>query len=362
MKKIVFGITSLTLGGAEKVLIDVVNNLVDKYQVTILTLYQDEELLKELNKKVNVVSINNISYKKANSIIKRKNGLLLRNAFYCKVLYNKYIKNKYDIEVAFLEGPITNLFSVSSNPNLYSFNHTDLTKHYSIKRCERLINVYEKYKKIIFVSKEGKDNFLKIKNAHKLEKKIYVIYNYFDPNRIISSSKIKTNLPFKKDKLSFLVVGRLVEAKGYERLINIHKELMKKYDYEIFAIGEGPLQEKLNSLVKENNIANTFHLLGKKDNPYPYIKECDYLLIPSIYEGYSMVAKEGITLNKYIIATKTGIVEALKDYDNCCICNNDEKSLSKALEKIIKERPKSILTESKKSQLDEYINIWEESK
>ncbi len=360
MKKIVFGITSLTLGGAEKVLIDVANNLIDKYQVTILTLYQDEELLNELHQKVNVISINNNSYKKTSTLIKKKNGLLLRNSFYCKAIYNKYIKNKYDIEVAFLEGPITNLFSVSTNKELYSFNHTDLTKHYNNKRCENLIKTYEKYKKIVFVSKEGKDNFLKIKNAKKLENKVHVVYNYFDPKRIITNSKEKTKLPFKKDKLNFLVVGRLVDAKGYERLINIHNDLIKKYDYEIFAIGEGPLQEKLSNLITENKLQKTFHLLGKKDNPYPFIKECDYLLLPSLYEGYPMVAKEGITLNKYILATKTGAVEALKDYDNSVISNNDEESLKQALEQIIINKPQAKKYNQQKSLLDDYINIWED--
>ncbi len=359
MKKIVFGITSLTIGGAEKVLVDLANTLTDKYKVTILTIYNDEELKKELNEKVKVISIKKLNYKTSSFVTKKRLGLLFRTKYYCQKIYNKYIKDKYDIEVAFLEGPITNLFSISKNKKLYSFIHTDLTKHYSIDRCQKLIKIYEKYQKTVFVSEESKVNFSNIANNNISGDKLKVVYNYFDPERIIVKAQEQLKLPFNKDKINFLVVGRLVEAKGYERLIEVHKKISDKYNYEIFVIGEGPLKDQLSLKIKANKLTNSFHFIGKKDNPYPYIENCDYLLIPSIYEGYSMVAKEGIVLNKYILATKTGVVEALKGYPNYSICENDENSLLKLLEETLKKQPTIKKYKVKDNTIKQYIDIWE---
>lgn len=62
MKKILFGITSLTLGGAERVLVDIANNLCNKYDITIFTIYSKGELEKQLSKKVKLKSLYNNSY------------------------------------------------------------------------------------------------------------------------------------------------------------------------------------------------------------------------------------------------------------------------------------------------------------
>ena len=70
MKKILFGITSLTLGGAERVLVDLANKLCEKYDITIFTIYANGELEKELNSKVKLKSLYNVSYKELSNIKK----------------------------------------------------------------------------------------------------------------------------------------------------------------------------------------------------------------------------------------------------------------------------------------------------
>ena len=63
MKKILFGITGLTIGGAERVLVDLVNKLSCDYDITIFTIYSKGELEKELNKNIKLKSLYNKSYK-----------------------------------------------------------------------------------------------------------------------------------------------------------------------------------------------------------------------------------------------------------------------------------------------------------
>lgn len=71
MKKILFGITSLTLGGAEKVLVDLANELSKKYDVTILTIYAKGEFEKKLNSKVKLKAYMTFSLKICQTLRKR---------------------------------------------------------------------------------------------------------------------------------------------------------------------------------------------------------------------------------------------------------------------------------------------------
>ena len=81
MKKIIFGITSLTLGGAERVLIDLANKLVEKFDITIFTLYTNGELEKELDERIHLKSLYNKRYKDLN----KKERVLIP----VSVLFNK---------------------------------------------------------------------------------------------------------------------------------------------------------------------------------------------------------------------------------------------------------------------------------
>ena len=71
MEKIIFGITGLTLGGAERVLVDVANRLVNKYEITIFTIYANGELEDELDKKIHLKSLYNFSYSSLKGIKKK---------------------------------------------------------------------------------------------------------------------------------------------------------------------------------------------------------------------------------------------------------------------------------------------------
>lgn len=164
MKKILFGITSLTLGGAERVLVDIANELVSKYDITIFTIYAKGELEKELAKNVKVKSLFNVSYSELSKfqkhIVMPLKVLLQKNK-----IYNKTIKEDHDVEIAFLEGPITRLLSVkNSNTKKIAWIHNDISLVFGqgIKaRLKRYIdkNIYKKYEKLIFVSKDNLDKF-----------------------------------------------------------------------------------------------------------------------------------------------------------------------------------------------------------
>ena len=350
MKKIIFGITSLTLGGAEKVLVDLANKLSENYDITILTIYAKGEFEKKLNSNVKLKTIFDFQFNELSNLKKKITALKI--LFFKKYYYKKYIKGDYDIEIAFLEGPITRLFSVrNKNTRKIAWIHNDISKVFGKGFKAKLkMNIdkktYEKYRTLIFVSKDNRDKFvekykdIRDRNLQPLQKR--VIYNYIDPNKVLKEAEEDVENIFDNQVINFLTVARLVEQKAIDRIIKVHKRLIDEgHKHKFYVIGDGPEKEKLQKMIKENNVEKTFILLGKKENPYPYIKKADIFCLLSEFEGYGMVLEEAKILSKPIIITDTAAREALVGYSNSKIAKNTEEGIYVNLKEVIKNKEKT---------------------
>lgn len=357
-KKLLFGITSLTLGGAERVLVDLVNALCDKYDITIFTIYAKGELEKQLSRKVKLKSLYNVSYSELSSFEKHF-SMPLKVLLLKKYIYNKKIKEDYDTEIAFLEGPITRLFSSkNTTTKKIAWVHNDVSLVFGngIKaKLKKNIDkkVYSKYETLIFVSRDNLEKFEKIYSDLKLINK-KVIYNYIDKESILKKAEGEQEISFAKNTINFVTVARLVSQKGIDRLVNVHSKLIKEgLNNNFYVIGDGPEKEKIQEMIKENKVEATFHLLGKKENPYPYIKNADYFCLLSRFEGYGMVLEEAKILDKPIIITNTAAREAVEGYKSSKILGNTQEEIYEGLKKIILD--KKIEKNIKKSTI-EYDN------
>ena len=227
MKKIIFGITGLTLGGAERVLVDISNRLVEKYDVTIFTIYANGELEEELDKRVHRISLYDFKYSQLQGMKKRI--VPLKVLFNKRKIFNKYIDNeKYFAQIAFLEGPVTRIFSVKSKngANKIAWIHNDISKVFGkgIKsKIKRVIdrNIYEKYDTLAFVSIDNLDKFNKLYDDMDLPHET-VINNYINSERILKLAKEPIKDVFKKEDVNIVQVSRLVEQKAIDRLIRVH--------------------------------------------------------------------------------------------------------------------------------------------
>lgn len=353
MKKILFGITSLTLGGAEKVLVDLANELSKKYEVTILTIYAKGEFEKNLNDKVKLKSIYDFQFNDMSNFKKKTTALKL--LLFKKHFYKKYIKGAYDIEIAFLEGPITRLFGVKNkNTRKIAWVHNDISQVFgkSIKAKIKVAidkRTYGKYQTLVFVSKDNRDKFTEIykdvrdeylQPVHKR-----VIYNYINPKTVLAGAKEQPAEELPAKVTTFLTVARLTKQKAIDRIIRVHKKLIDKgFKHEFYVIGDGPEREKLEKQIKDLNVQKTFHLLGKKENPYPYMKQAQFFCLLSEFEGYGMVIEEAKILNKPIIITDTAAREAVQNYENSIIVKNTEEAIYAELKEIIQKKKKSFGT------------------
>lgn len=376
MKKIIFGITGLTLGGAERVLVDIANKLVLKYDVTIFTIYAGGELEKELDQRVHIISLFDFKY---NSMGKFKKRIIpIRVLLEKKKIFKKYVENGgYSTQIAFLEGPITRIFSVKDKKSTkIAWIHNDISKVFGKgpkSRLKRLIdrNIYEKFDTLVFVSMDNLDKFNKIYDDMDLPHE-KVINNYIDSERILKlaeeemsaedekllkvdkvnnvneankNNQVERTSNFdKSDNANFIAgptilqVSRLVSQKAIDRLIKVHSKLIKQgYNHRILVVGDGPLKEKLEKQIQEENVESSFKLLGARENPYPLVKEADFFCLLSNFEGYPMVVEEAKILNKFILATNTATREALIDYaSKSYIVSNNEEGVEEALKFAIK--------------------------
>ena len=284
----------------------------------------------------------------------RKIGMPLKVLLFKNNIAKKQLKGKYDVEIAFLEGPITRIFSYKNkNAKKIAWIHNDISQVFGKglkSKLKRILDkkIYSKYDKLIFVSKDNKEKFKEIYPNINVDKQ--VIYNYIDKEKVLRKAEDGQDIEFDENVINFVTVTRLVEQKAIDRLIKVHKKLIDNgYYHKIYVIGDGPEREKLEDLVKGNNVNETFLLLGKKENPYPYMKNATYFCLLSKFEGYGMVIEEAKILNKPIIITDTAAREALTDYKNSKILDNKEEGIYKGLEEAIENKPQ-------KSEIEVYDN------
>lgn len=347
MKKIIFGITSLELGGAERVLVDLANRLSSDYDITIFMIYDGGELKKELNPNIRKVALYRKKYKEFTKIERIKSSLKL--IFYKNKIYNAIMKKGYSVQISFLEGPVTRLFSVKTKENnrmkKIAWVHNDISKVYG-KGLKAIIKkfvdgkVYKRYDKLIFVSNENLNDFNKTyKWAKDADEE--VIRNYIDYNKILKKAEEKVDIPYDNKSINLLTVCRLVEQKAIDRFIRVKKELENEgIHFKVYIVGDGPMRYALQKQIDSLGLTESFILLGKKDNPYPYIKFCDYFCLLSYYEGYGMVLEEAKILNKPILITNTAGTECIEGYTNAIVLENTFEGIKNGIkEELDKEEP-----------------------
>lgn len=336
MKKILFGITSLTLGGAERVLVDIANKLADKYEITIFTLYTGGELEDSLNPNIKRKTVYNTGYAELSSIEKKM--ISFRLLFLKKQLYKQKVAGDYDIEIAFLEGPITRLFAVNNKKvRKIAWVHNDISLVFgngfqaALKKWLEKKS-YKSYEKLIFVSE---DNLLSFEKCFTLNIPKQIIYNYIDRKKVQEKAEENLDINWNTNNINLVTVARLVEQKAIDRWIKVHSKLKKEgTNICVYVIGDGPLKQNLQEQIEQAGIEETFKLLGKQNNPYPYIKNADYFCLFSYFEGYGMVLEEAKILNKPILITDTAAREAVKDYKQATIFENTEVGLLEGLRNI----------------------------
>lgn len=323
MKKIVFVCYGLGIGGIERCLVNLINELDDSlYQIDVLPLNPEYELLGELTKKINLLNTFKYSmnttetyrqYKNEKNIVKRVAKISKYILFRLK---NKYgtkpwciftkLEGQYDIAVA---------YSQNGFAPYYVIDKIEATKKYmwyhngdyecDSKKYKLDLEYYEKYDNLIAVSTDCKK--ILEKYFPKIKDKIIVMNNIVDIKRIKRLSNANEVIEIDKRYFSILTVGRLTKEKGAELAVNTCKKLIDNgFNIKWYWVGDGNELNYIQNLINKLGIEKSFYLLGNKLNPYIYMKKCDIYVQTSKYEAYCTTTNEARILNKPIITTDVG--------------------------------------------------------
>lgn len=362
-KKVLFLIHALGAGGAEKILVNIANGMdKEKYDVTIMTVVNTGVFRNHIDDNVKYKYIFSLPFKRKNNKNSKEPGNLLskydpKRQFAAKIytilwkympvklFYKFMIREEYDVEIAFLEGICAKLISSSTNKKSkkISWIHVDMLNH---KKSEAIFTslkaekkCYEKFDKVICVSKNVRDQFIKKFNYD--DKKVEIKYNPVDKKDIISKAKEEINDIKKPNKFVFCTIGRLVTQKGYDRLLRVHNKLISEgLEYELWIIGEGNKRPLLEEYIKENKLSDSVKLLGFKENPYKYLKLSDAFVCSSRAEGFSTVASEAVILGKPIVTVNcSGMHELLGENNEYgLVVDNNEDSLYEGMKKFLLDK------------------------
>lgn len=203
------------------------------------------------------------------------------------------------------------LFSVIKANKRIIYQHNDIYREWKTRfpYLEGVSKLYSLYDEIISVSQltmlNNKKNLSEIFNIE--SNKFKYANNTILVDDIIKKSMLHDNLDDKFIKYpggKLLSIGRLSHEKDHEKLIRAFKESnLADKNVRLYIIGSGPLESHLNNLINELELQDSVYLLGQKENPYPYLAQCDLFVLPSNHEGQPMVLLEALTLGKPILAT-----------------------------------------------------------
>ncbi|WP_158638536.1 glycosyltransferase [Metabacillus litoralis] len=343
-KKVAFFIESMVVGGAEKVLIDLVNNLnPNKYEITVISLFKksiysdycfqfDEEFKHHVKYKYLIDNTSILRYQFFNYLYAH---LSKRN------MYRYLIKDEFDVEVAFYEGWPTEFVSYSTQDSYkIAWLHTDQKRLYEnllTSKIEEKNSIYRTFNQVVGVSEGVCKSFINIFPNSKPQ----CIYNPLQDELIFNKAQ-KEEIK-RQDVTQFVTVGRLITVKGYERLISALAKCKREgYSFGLWMIGDGENREQLKEMVERYQLDEEIQFLGQKNNPYPYVKAADCLICSSYAEGLSTVVIEAIILGKPVITTNcSGMEEIFGSMECGYICENSEEGLQQALKKVL-EKPNDL--------------------
>lgn len=336
-KKILFILTALNGGGAERVLINILRYFdYQRYEVDLCLLFNEGVFLKDVDKRVRLFTLYSTT-KSKQYWWHRKIYKYIGSNFFLRKKIRNVITQHYDTIVSFAEGTSLQFhqFILDRADRHVTWVHIDLQANhwtnYLFKEGEER-KIYQQMDEIVFVSKDAQMQFNRLFEV--LHVKQRVIYNLIDSQLI--REEASEFIPHKR-KFTIVAVGRLTKQKRFDRLINVCAMLKKdNYDVDTWIIGDGQLRPNLEQQIQRLGLEENVFLLGFKNPPYSYMKQADLFVSTSETEGYPLVVCEALVLGLPIIATHiTGPKELLDEGKYGVLVEKDEFSIYNGIISVI---------------------------
>ena len=319
--KILFRHRSMEMGGVEKVMLSLLNNLdKEKFDMTVLLSLNQGELRNEFPHHVRKIYLVDGKEDLSTNPVLQKVQLLQRKWKLEKFRKNpekidrEILKNEFDVEIAMTYNdfdPVLNSSNKNSKKIGWFHSEIDLPKLQPL--VPQILEQFPQFDHMVYCS----EKIMQIMHRSYPNLKYppeSVIINAVPVDEIRKKSEEK--IPDFKNRPVFVSVGRLHTRKGYHKLMDAHHKLLKEgFEHSVVIIGDGEELPNLLIQQKKLGVEETFILAGNKMNPYPYIKNADFFIMPSESEAWPLVISEALILQKPIIATRVGDVELMIEDD-----------------------------------------------
>ncbi|CAG9613762.1 hypothetical protein BACCIP111899_02981 [Bacillus rhizoplanae] len=365
-KNLLFVMPSLSAGGGEKSLVNLLSQIdYQLYNVDLFLFHHEGIFMEFVPKEVQILPIPekyhtftlplfqsikelvskekiSLAYNRLMFSIKNRNtkNISIREQYNWKYIASSLnqIEKQYDVAIGFLEKTSTYFCvdKVKAHKKI-GWVHIDYNKLGMDPNFDALY--FRELDNIVTVSEECA-NILTNRFPNKKDE-ISVIYNIVSPTMIhkMANQESKDVYDRKDNEIIIISIGRLHYQKGFEMAIESCKKLIDKgYKIEWNIIGEGEEREKLTNLIKVNKLENNVKLLGLKSNPYPYIKQADIFAQTSRFEGKSIAIDEAKILNKPILVTNFSTAkDQIENGINGLIVHMKPEAIAEGIEKLIKD-------------------------
>ena len=334
MKKILFLIHDLGPGGAEKVLVNLVNNMDPQvFDITVMALFGggvNEQFLKP-----------HIRYIPCFRRMIRGNSHLMK-LLSSRQLHRWLIRDKYDIEVSYLEGPSARIISGCPHPDtklvswIHVEQHSEAVAAKAFRSFAESAACYGRFHQTVCVSEYVKRDFM---NLYPQVGPVNVLYNTNETDQILEKKNedVESGI-FREGEIRLCGVGKLMPIKGFDRILRIHKRLRDEgYPVHTYLLGDGSERSVLEAYIKDNHLSDNVTMLGYQTNPYKYVSRCDLFLCASTAEGFSTAATEALIVGTPVCTVEvSGMKEMLGENNEYgMVTENHEDALYHGVQKLI---------------------------
>lgn len=368
MKKILFLIHDLGPGGAEKVLVNLVNNMdFGQFDITVMTLFDGGVNRQFLSPK--------ITYKSCFGKAIPGNSHLMK-LLSPKALHRWLIRERYDVEIAYLEGPCARIISGCGDPKtkkvawIHIEQRTEKRAAVSFRSSREALECYNRMNRTICVSQTVKEDFLRLLPV---QTPTEVLYNTNESLKILRLAQEPVEPDLLSDgEIKLVGVGKLLKNKGFHRVIPMIERLRSDgYNVHLYLLGDGPMRQELEHQASECNVSDSVTFLGYQTNPYKYVAKCDLFVCASFAEGFSTAATEALIVGTPVCTVEvSGMKEMLGENNEWgIVTENDENALYEGIKRLLDnpallahyrekaaERGRTFSTENTVSAVQEMLN------
>lgn len=376
MKKILIVNNNLDMGGIQKSLVNLLKEVYKEYDITLMLFSKSGALLDEVPEGVNIItpckaySILGLSKEE----LKKHPLLFLLKALhitYTKIfsrrsamkllgIFQKEIRG-YNTVISYSHLPHHKYFGNGCGD--FVLDKTIAEKKICLIHCDYLNSgymteqnnaEYHEFDKIACCSNSVKMRFIQGSSVD--SSKVYTLRNFFDFD--VRELAYDSPIYYDNDYINIVIVARLSSEKGIDRAIEaLHNSERSNLRYYI--IGDGPQKSALMDLASKYDVDKQVFFAGEQKNPYRYMLNADYLLVPSRHEAAPMVFDEAKLLGIKIVATRTTSADEMIGQEGGIVCENSTVGITDALQKLKKQADYDNNTTSNRTQVMQFAHVVE---